>query len=71
MKSLVNFSGSALSRTEMKNVKGGACAVVHWSGGAKGAGIRQQSPSIFTKAEAIQWAKQGGAGYGWCCTSCA
>jgi hypothetical protein len=54
----------------MSVVGGASCAVVQWSGGAKGKGTRHQSPIIFTKSEAISIANQNGAGYGWGCASC-
>jgi hypothetical protein len=56
--------------TTMSVVGGASCAVVQWSGGAKGKGTRHQSPIIFTKSEAISIANQNGAGYGWVSASC-
>jgi hypothetical protein len=69
MKNLMDFSDSALSRTEMKSVKGG-CAIVSWSGGSKGSGVRYQSTVVYSLAYVKQQAAQNGAGYGWCCASC-
>ncbi len=59
MKSLVSFAGSSLSRTEMKNVKGGAC----WSYTASGTfgGPHSSADSA---------SKTAGAGGRWCCTDC-
>jgi hypothetical protein len=58
MKNLMSFSGSALSRAEMKVVKGGTCL-------AEKAGPNK---SFSTMQEAKNYAKQYGGH--WCCSSC-
>ena len=68
MKSLVNFSGSALSRTEMKNVIGG-CGIHVYKNGVL---VQTWIGYSLEAAKKLQKQKNGLGGntVKWCCASC-
>ena len=70
MKSLMNFSDSALTRSEMKNIKGGCGSTCCYTGGGceKSANYGNTSKESAL-ANATQCTLDGGSGY-LCCASC-
>ena len=69
MNTLSNFGNFALTRAEMKSVRGGACYL--WSLDSNGQ--MHLAPDSMSKNQAKKKSKQYnlqyGAGYGWCCDS--
>jgi hypothetical protein len=68
MKSLMNFSDSALSRTEMKMVKGG-CGIHIYKNGSL---VQTWTGYSMAEAKKLQKQKNGLAGnvVKWCCAHC-
>lgn len=66
---LASFSAFALTRSEMKNVVGGATCHVQTTPGQKGSGTVVTKGSYSTYAEAAAATAKQNGGH-WCCEGC-